>query len=489
MMLLVLTMAFHATDARTLAQINDELILAASADVLFPQAICFAIQLEVTAADVAESELRIEVDGQADRIFDVDPRTAAMVFEEPEARLRTLWIFSAEDAPELNDTITYRWDIRLTDGRTAQVDGAITFEDPRESWVEVQGPAERFLIVMPRRYARSGIDFSALYDLFRANTSAEPAVQWWIYPPALEPGCQRIAQDNGADRLVATTANVDQTIDCDAEALRWVSQGWSVVQVPAEETLDVFVGKLMIDAFYGAGWEGKQVPDWFREALGRLYSSTTQSVLLTEARSAARQGRLLPLEAMAETQETPTWQAQSYGLLAWLIDRIGVLGIFRLANVVAGASDFATAFEQVTGQSLEGLIPAYEQWIFSREAEVAFGVSPFQAPTPAPTATNTPTETRSPTPVSTDSPSATPTAEIVPTRTTAPTATRLPSATPLAPSATPRPPGSLQTPTPVPVPREPSLLDQPNFRMVTLGVLLVLLIVLVALLLRSGRRR
>ncbi|MBL8132060.1 MAG: hypothetical protein JNL42_09390 [Anaerolineae bacterium] len=484
----LLTLCFGMI-ASAAGQSDSDLILGTGSDILFPQGVRIGVGVAATAADIAQAQLIITVQDQPARTIEVEVASAALVYTEPEARLRTIWTFADDSAPTWGDLVGYRWEIRLVNGVEASAEGEFLFSDPRQEWETVSDAEGRFQVVMPQRILRSGVSIDPLYALMSANTGTRPRLDWILYPPDLAPGCQSMLEEDGDIRRFASTAANDLQIDCQADAVRWVTRGWSVHQIDDVMATEAFISRLLVDEFYSSAWREKAVPEWFRFALSQIYSPGSEAVLLSEARRTARTGSILTMDAMIEAQESAVWQAQSYGMVAWLIDQIGVLGVFRLANVIAAAVDFATAYEQATGQPLEALIPNYGQWIFSREAEIAFSVSPYELPTAVPTMTLTPSPTRSPTPSLPPTASATATPEVIPSRTSAPTATRR-AAQPLSTlTVTPRPPGSLQTPTPVPIPRAPSLLDQPNVRSVTLGVLVLLLVTLTLLLIRSGRRR
>lgn len=470
------------------AQSESDLILGTGSDILFPQGVRIGVGVAATAADIAQAQLIITVQDQPARTIEVEVASAALVYTEPEARLRTIWTFDDGSAPTWGDRVGYRWQIRLVNGVEASAEGEFLFADPRLEWESIRDAEGRFLFVMPKRLLRSGLSIDLLYALMSANTGTRPRLDWILYPPDLAPGCQDIVEEDGKVRLFASTAASDLQIDCQADAIEWVTRGWSLYQIDDVITTEAFISRLLVDEFYSSAWRGKAVPEWFRFALSQLYSPASEAVLLAEARRAARTGSILTMDAMIDAQESSAWQAQSYGMIAWLIDQIGVLGVFRLANVIAAAADFATAYEQATGQQLDALIPNYGQWVFSREAEIAFSVSPYESPTAVPTMTPTPPPTLSPTALLPPTASATVTPEVIPSRTSAPTATRLVGQPLSTLTVTPRPPGSLQTPTPVPIPRTPSLLDQPVVRDVTLGVLFLLLVTLTLLLIRSGRR-
>lgn len=471
------------------AQQDAVLVRGESVEVAFPQAIRFGLDLTVTAAEVDAIELRVTAGDAAELIFNVSPQAAAMVFEEPEARFRFDWIFTVEQSPHWYDTIFYEWSYTLLDGRTGNYTGEFLFSDPRETWVNTEDPNGNYRVIAPRRAIRAGLDFSMIYDQYRRNTSTSPRLDWVIYPSDLDPGCIRTVTEEDEEVFTAVGSQTAFTLPCVPESLDWVMQGWELLRLTLAVPADQVVSRWLVDGFYETVWRGKNVPDWFTEGLSLFYTPSNKAVFLSITRENVRTRRLLSAQAMRVRENSQEWQAQSYGMIAYMVDHVGMIGVFQLANLIASTADFSMAYRQLMGQDVETLIPLYERWVFSREAELAFGVTPYQppSPTPSPTFTSPPTLTLTPSPTFTYTP--TPTITGVLTRTVAPTITPQPSSTQRPATVTPRPPGSLQTPTPIPIAQTPSALDQPTVRIASFVVLAILLVVLLVLLIRSGGKR
>jgi hypothetical protein len=245
----------------------------------------------------------------------------------------------------------------------------------------------------------------------------------------------------------------------------------------------------VVRAAYASHWAGKAVPDWFAGGLAEFYNPALKVEDLERLRRAGRGGALLPLSALnadapTDPETSALWRAQRYSLVLYLADRLGYEGLYELARVPA--ADFEAALTERVGPSASVLI-AWESWVFSRAAEAAYLLTPYQVPTATPlppTATARPTETRTP--------SATPTPAMTLTRTATPFPTVAPShtPTPAPPTMTPRPPGSLRTP----IPDQPAqnavveLLARAETRIILITALLALVLILLIVTIRLDRR-
>jgi hypothetical protein len=260
--------------------------------------------------------------------------------------------------------------------------------------------------------------------------------------------------------------------------------------VPSGASAEDLITAKLVREFYTPLWNGKAVPEWFLAGLEQLYSPTPKNPLLSPVQQAARAGTLLTLPEMELADESALWRAQSFGMMLYLFDQLGMRGVFDLARV--DAEDFPTAYESAIDTPLTALIPAWSQWIFSRSAESLYGITPYQPPTPLPSPTLTPSTTRRPTltpsPTFTPSLAATPTPRGVRTYTPPPTVTPSETLPPPPPTVTPRPPGSLQPLTPTPTALQVTL-SQPGVQAGAITFLLLLLGLLVFVFIRLGNRR
>ncbi len=275
--------------------------------------------------------------------------------------------------------------------------------------------------------------------------------------------------------------------------------GYHLLVVPPDMSAEDYVVGALVREAYAPLWEGKAPPEWFVDGLAEFYAPSPKNVLLPPVQQAARDGTLLSLSEMETAQAQPSalWRAQSFGMILYIADTIGFPGLFDLARVDAG--DFDAAYGQAMPISPDALIPAWQQWIFSRNAEAVYGLTPYQPPTPTPSVTPTPSDTPLPSatptasPTLTLTPSTTPTPSNTPrgyvgTYTPPPTVTPSPTDTPAPATITPLPPGSLPTITPTPTPLEAAV-AQPTVQAGAITFLVLLLGLLVFLFIRLGNRR
>jgi hypothetical protein len=246
----------------------------------------------------------------------------------------------------------------------------------------------------------------------------------------------------------------------------------------------------MVWHFYEPLWTDADVPTWFAAGLEQLYAPALKTELLATAQNAARINRLFTLDTMsAEPPDDPErariWQAQSYGMILYMVEQIGVDGVFSLAQALGSSVSFADQYAQVMDEPLDALVSSWQGWIFSPRAESVYGITAYQPATLTFTPTLTATGTRTPTATATLTPSPTATVTGVLSPTPFATVTPSPTPTPEPPTVTPRPP--VRAATPAPTSAISSVLT-PGVQAVALIVLLLLIAVLVYFYIRAGRR-
>ena len=455
-------------------------------EIIFPAAIRFTLNLTIPASEIASASLTLTPEGRDPLVIPIDLASTVVNPDSPEAYLVYLWTIPVNDPPPLFGQIDYSWSLTSTDGSTGTLDDSFVFADPRADWVRTIDPIGRFSLTAPRALALDPAALRQVYDLLRQNTGSSRTYNLLVDDASS--GCRQ--RDDGT--RYAQGEQSDVTVDCTDGIENAIYAGYDRLVVPAGANGEAFVVAALVDAAYAPLWRGKSVPAWFVAGMEQFYDPADKNALLLSVQQAARQRTLYTQSALESPHDDALWQAQSYALVLYVVDQVGVSGLVDLA--IVGADDFATAYEQAIGQPISALLPAISQWIFTRAAEAAFGITPYQAPTAIPTATSTPSPT--PFPTITLTPSATPT--IAPTLTATrrgvvtyvapPTVT--PSATPTAlpPTLTPRPPGSLPTPTPVPSALQVAVM-QPGVQAGLVTFLLLLLGLLVFLYIRLGNRR
>jgi hypothetical protein len=322
-----------------------------------------------------------------------------------------------------------------------------------------------------------------VHALLEANTGRSLEAHLLIYP--FDPGCT--PGDNPDTRIARGQSGA--TVLCDAGIAEAVLAGYELLFLQPDITPEDLAVSTLVRAAYAPLWDGKGVPFWFADGLAQFYAPTPKNAFLPPVQQAARDNRLLSLAEMNAEAQATLWRAQSLGMILYIADKIGYRGLYDLARVDA---DFSSAYEDALGTPLSSLLPAWQQWIFSRNAELVYGITPYSPPTPTPTDTPIP----SPTPTVSPTASMTPTPTPAPTHTPrgvrtfvpAPTVTPSTTPTPLPPTITPRPPGSLPTITPTPTALQIAV-AQPGVQAGVVAFLIVLLGLLVFLFIRLGNRR
>lgn len=447
-----------------------------SSELIFPQAVRFSVNLTIPATQVTDATLTLTWTGHDPVNLKVDVEQASLVYGEPQARLVYLWQIS--DPPPLFSEVSYHWAFTAADGSTGTLDDSFVYTDPRVDWVRSIDPQGRFNITAPRSLGTITDSTRQMQALLEKNTGQKLQDNLLIYP--MQPDCMPLIDPN---RAVSTEPAATEGA---CTLLDRVLAGYDLLVVPPGATAQGVVANRLVQQAYAPLWDQKNVPLWFQAGLSRFYQTSRKDALLPIAQQAVRSGSLYNLAQMSDAglETTDLWQAQSYGLVLCIANQIGLPGLFALAQMKADSFD--TAYQQAMTIPLAALIPEWQQWIFTRSAEGDYGITPYQPPTPSPTPSLTPS--RIPTITLISSSTATATATATATPLSAPTVTPRASNTPLPPSVTPRPPGSLPTPTPMPSALETTFAD-PTVRYGALAVLVLLLGLAVFLLIRLGNRR
>ncbi len=457
-----------------------------AAEIIFPAAIRFTLNLTIPASEIASATLTLTPDGRDPLVIPVDLASAVLNPDAPAADLAYLWLIPVDDPPPLFGQIDYSWSLTSNDGSIGTLSDSFVFADPRADWVRTVDPTRRFSLTAPRSLALAPASLRQVYDLLRQNTGSSRTYNLLVGDTSFD--CRQ--RDDGT--RFAQGAQSGVSVDCADGIEAAVFAGYDRLIVPAGANGETFVIATLVEAAYAPLWQGKSVPAWFAAGLDQFYDPVDKNALLLPVQQAARQRTLYAQTALESLHTDALWQAQSYALVLYIVDQIGVSGLVDLARV--DASDFPAAYEQAVGQPISALFPAISQWIFTRAAESAFGITPYQPPTAVPTATRTLPPTRFPTVTLT--PSLTPTITPTPTRTprgirtyvAPPSVTPSATLTPPPATLTPRPPGSLPTPTPIPSALQVAV-AQPGVQAGLLTFLVLLLALLVFLFIRLGNRR
>lgn len=462
--------------------------------VVFPQAIWSHFILDLPARDIADVTLFIEQDGWGRQEVRVDLADAAEV-SELFTDFSYAWALPADRPLELFRDVRITWRFVLGDGTIGRIDAEIPFVDHRAEWqtefidgLRLSVPDNRFNLVAVRD------EIAALARLLGERANAQPSVALVFYDAGIPADpCTRRSRDGA---LVVTRRATRQTVSlpCDpsAAARLYQAAGYDIAQLDVMNAQSVVqaVSAALVDQLYGARWANADVPAWFRHGLAVFATASDKSPLLPPARNAARNASLLRRldRVPADPAALALWQAQSYGLVLYIAEQVGVDGLFDLALSLSPERSLAVAYRAATGDPLESLLPAWRDWIFSVQAETAYRYNPYLETTATPTETPIPATFP---PTATRTPTVTPTATVTPTVTGVLSPTPRPTLTPSAtftPTVTPRPPGSLPMPPAASAPAQPA----PDPAAVTLvigaGVALVALLGGAALWLIRRRR-
>ncbi len=442
-------------------------VLRWSAELVFPQVIRFHIVIAYPMAELSSVNLNIRPPGQQPVVIAVDVAASALTTESDYlTELAYFWNIPRDAPPQLFRDIVYSWHVVTSRGEVVAFTDTVFFADPRVEWVEDEDPLGMIHLVVPGEGinpAQVRDSVRDIYDLMLENVGRRSVFNIVLLNVTL-PDCS--INDDG--QLVVTGVSFDEggEVPCDPALVEaaYSTGGYTPVRYDTLNPIgssQAAITELFTETYYLPIWQDGDVPAWFRAGLVQFYLPTLKFEMLQPVQEAARNSRLFSLGEMASEPvdtgdpEYAVWRAQSYGMVLFIANDIGVPGLFQLANDAGTADSFAAAYEDAVGQPLEVLLPRWENWIFTDFAFDAFGYTPYLAVTPTPTITRTLTPfppTPTPVPTSTDTPTPTPTVTGVLSATPLPTLT--PSDTPRPPTATitPRPAGSIvDTPTPVPV--------------------------------------
>lgn len=461
-------------------------------EVIFPEAIHFTLTLSRPASEIRDVRLTIDTEAGVPFMpeFDLDE---ILHNAEPQAFLAYDWLLPEDAIPPLFSTIEFTWEVEAVDGETARLEGIVEFKDQRVVWVTNQVIPDQLTMVTVRDVPTGLVQsVRMVYELLSQNTNRSPELRFLVYDASVAPGCIHRTVANEDEETVAIAPYSGATLSCRTGFAEQVYEqgGYAVFQRAPGFEVETAMVEYMVREFYNSLWDGSDVPSWFEAGLGLFYAPVPKTDLLSVVQTMARNNRQFSLEAMTgappdNPELVELWRAQSYSMLLYLVDQVGVQGVFELANTLGDGESFSELYAQMTGESLQALIPAWQGWIFTRSAELVYGITPYQPPTATYTATFTDTATRIPTATLTPSQTYTPSVTGVLSPTPYPTLTSSVTPTPEPPTVTPRSPQRTPTPTPT------SSIGVFGTAGVQAGVIVVLLIVigiLVYAYIRLGRR-
>jgi hypothetical protein len=421
-----------------------------TAEVIFPAAVRFTVTVSLPASELASAALELKTaEGQ---IIPVAVDLAeAVVIGNPYSTLAVLWPTAAE-GPVLFSEVRYRWQVTSNANVTARVEEGFIFRDTRLEWLpDAAQVGERLRVTVPAglgRTALAAIQMGLQGTVERLAGEVGPvSAAYIVYPADVPPACPRDGQPTVTGLISGVAVACD---DADFAAI-FRASGLKALTAPALNSEDVLrtLVEALVSQAYGSVWPVDTVPAWFESGLAEFYVPASKTDQMAVLLNAARTRGLLPLERLDAAQvDDPLAQAQAYGMVLFLADRLGVDGLLELARGLGNAESFAAAYQAVVNHPLDTLVAELEAWLFTPDAAAAFAYRidlPVTA-TPTPSRTPTPTHTLTPTASPTVTPTATVTGVLTFTPVATTTFTRTP--TPAPATRTPRPAGSLNTPVP-----------------------------------------
>jgi hypothetical protein len=461
----------------------------ASAEVIFPLAVRFVIVLDRPADQLRSAALSLAWAGSQAAEYDL-PLEEIVFYESPQAVLAYIWRPAAADRPPVFTEIEWRWVVGDIDGQFAQASGAVRFEDQRARWQIVQEAGLTMAVQLGVVSNATIRDLIAAYRFISELTGSHFALRYVVYGPELAPGC--VIRETTTGEIEPVVMGPVSMIALSCSPSDWdvtfSTSGLEVIQALPGFDLAQHVIESMLRAALRFDERAVPAPEWFAVGLSRLFTSGAVSRSYALAQIAARSGRLLPLstmQAVSSTTETdPLWEAQSIGMVLYTLEHTG---LDRLIALASAETDFAAAYQEMTGFALEALIPAWQQWLFSERASAVYALNLYGPPTHTPTATVTASMTPTRTPAPTATPTETPTALSGLAAGPAATVTASPTFTPAPPTVTPRPPGSLEVPEAAS--SQPAVAGlQPQVQALIVGVLISVIGLLVYAFIRTGRQ-
>lgn len=447
--LLINSVRAQETPQTTAEPTTSDLFLSTSIELVSLDTLYSQFVMRPPADDFAQVTLTIAQAGWEGQTVEVDLADQAQV-TEPFTDFTHLWNVNPNNPPSLFQDITITWSFQLTNGQQEEFVLTTIYADPRVEWRVDENPEGNVRLALPAgRFAPMALrePLAQVYDLMSENTDQQASVGVVVFDQTVP--IDPCLQDAEGNSVIA-----EAQIPCDLDDLNAIyeANGYAPVQVTNASFTEVqdAVTQSLFEALYTPLWQGRNVPEWFRYGLAQFYKPREKFDLLEKSRQSVRLNRatadmsIVPQDA----DRLSIWQAQSYGMVQYMAEQIGVRALFELAREVSTEQSIEALYEAAAEQSFDALIPAWGNWIFTDSAELAYQYTPYLPTTltPAPSPTRTPTLTPS------LSPTITPTFTLTVTVGITPTAfpTDLPTNTP-TPTVTPRSLSSLFTPTPAPI--------------------------------------
>jgi hypothetical protein len=132
--------AFSAAAQDATPEPNQGYILNTGAEIFFPQAVRFEVNVNLPASALTSAVLVVQPEGRNPVTIPVDIGQNA-VLKDPFARLSYLWTLPRDNPPRLFQKISFTWQLRSRDQGSAEFTNTVQFTDARVDWVaDTAGP-------------------------------------------------------------------------------------------------------------------------------------------------------------------------------------------------------------------------------------------------------------------------------------------------------------------------------------------------------------
>jgi hypothetical protein len=418
--------------------------------------------------------------------IEIDLNSIARV-TEPFTDFTHLWTVDPANPPTLFRDLTFTWSFTLADLSTESISSTVIYADPRTAWIIDENPEGPVKFAVPEGSLNPvalRTPVQTAYNLLNTNTGQTAQLAVITFDPSIP--------INPCEADNTTLAPISQqAVPCNPNRIEQVytANGYIPLQVSfgsLSATQDTII-RLLFDTLYPAVWSEATIPAWFRYGLREFYTSRLKLDLLAISQNSVRVNRAITdMSIVPQDDRLAAWEAQSYGMVLYIAEKIGVQPLFQLARDLGNGENLVDLYQLETGQPLSSLIPTWSNWIYTAAADAAYQYNPYlpTTPTPIPSLTRTPTLTLTLTPTLTLTITPSVTGILSPTPSDTPTATLIPTLT-----VTPRPAGSILIPTAAPaVSEEGQTNDQLSIILVA-GLLIIGLVVIAIVYFRRSSKR
>lgn len=364
-------------------------IISYQSEIIFPAAISFSVEVLVPQAEIVSAALSVYQHGDVLSTIELDLNEHVLRSTETYTQMVYQWSLTSADAPIPFEPISYRWEIMTQDEEVSIVADDLLFEDERRGFWRTAGRPPLVL-----RWTDAGMagelmrdDLLPVYDLLQQNTGRALDFQFALYEPDTS-YCQEITDEETEEVRLVVVSGLDATeFPCSMAAFEdfYADAGVIFVERPNAGFTPSLAAltQHMVRLAYAPLWEDTFVPAWFQTGLEFVYRQHPAPEMLSAARNAAQLEDLLSIEELsvmppesATFQQQELWDAQSYLLVLYLIDRFGPDVVFNLART-AGDGDFEGALFTLVGGDDRVLWENWNLWMQYEDAEAAVTWTPY----------------------------------------------------------------------------------------------------------------